>query len=401
MTDTEQTNRLGVNLTERRAIEAGMIFREQPTSDFGIDAQFELKESSTATGRLIAAQIKAGESQFTNEVEMGFWHYISKKHKNLWCNHSLPVVIVLCDLNSNVCYYEVVTHETCQSTDKKWKILVPKDKVLDVSSLPDLIAIASPIVAASDFTICSENDISYLGVKRISLDIVAHTGGKSLNKPLLRAIVRETLRIGQKSEYSRDEIAARALAGKTADVVFGFVYLREIDRESASWACRFQWVSESLPENSRPSSIPGEQGGGGLVIEWNKNMNLPKLLDERRTTKASYLEGVDRLLALLPAIEKELNAFFQLIEQSGAPLKLETMASTFEDSWDGEFSSPLECQRLNQAIQELLTTVGNVGLIYGQRNSHEEKRTKSMMKSYQDELVRLNRDISFLRQELR
>ena len=62
-------------LTGLRAGEAGLIFREQPTSDFGIDAQFEVKEGSTATGRLIAAQIKAGRSQFANETEGGFWHY--------------------------------------------------------------------------------------------------------------------------------------------------------------------------------------------------------------------------------------------------------------------------------------------------------------------------------------
>lgn len=401
MTDTEQTNRLGVNLTEGHALAAGLIFREQAVSDFGIDAQFELKDEAAATGRLIAVQIKAGASQFINSTETGFWYYISAKHKKLWLEHSLPVLIVLCDLDSNTCYYEVVTNETCQSTGNGWKILVPKGKVLGVSSLPDLVAIASPIAAASDFSICSEKDMSYAGAKRISLDIMAHTVGKSLNRPLLGAIVRKALRIGQKSQYSRDEIAAKALAGRTADVVWGFVYLREVDRASASWVCRFVWIKNNRTEDFRSLAIEGEKDGSGLVIDWNGNKELPKFLDERRATKAKYLENVDQLLTLLPAIKTELAKFFLLVEQSEEDLKLKAMAAAFEDFWDGRFAAPLECQRLNQAIQELLATVGNIGLIYGERLSRREIQTKSLLNGYQEELVRLNGDILFLRGEVR
>ena len=47
MPDTEQTNRLGMNLAEGRVLDAGHIFREQPISDFGIDAQIEIKDGKT------------------------------------------------------------------------------------------------------------------------------------------------------------------------------------------------------------------------------------------------------------------------------------------------------------------------------------------------------------------
>lgn len=40
------------------------VFREQPTDDFGIDAHIEVIHQNVATGRLLALQIKGGESWF-------------------------------------------------------------------------------------------------------------------------------------------------------------------------------------------------------------------------------------------------------------------------------------------------------------------------------------------------
>ena len=145
MSDNDQTDRRGVNLTNRRILDADMIFREQSNSDYGIDAQIELKIDERATGRLIAVQIKTGPTWFKKEDKnkTGFWYRFSDQHKNLWVKHSLPVIIVLCDLKSETCYYEMVTKENCISTGKEWKILIPKNKTLTTSSRDDLIEIAS------------------------------------------------------------------------------------------------------------------------------------------------------------------------------------------------------------------------------------------------------------------
>lgn len=59
--------RIGVSSTEKIINQLGMIFREQPTDDYGIDAQIETMENGCATGKLIAVQIKSGESYF-NEI---------------------------------------------------------------------------------------------------------------------------------------------------------------------------------------------------------------------------------------------------------------------------------------------------------------------------------------------
>ena len=47
---------------------AGYIFREQPISDYGIDAQIELIDEETVTGKLVALQIKSGASWFVEHL---------------------------------------------------------------------------------------------------------------------------------------------------------------------------------------------------------------------------------------------------------------------------------------------------------------------------------------------
>ena len=401
MQDSNQTDRQGINLTEQRVLDLGLIFREQPISDFGIDAQFELKVAGKSTGRLIAAQVKAGTSQFDKETEDGFWHYLSDRHRDLWINHSLPVVIVLCDLETRNCYYELVTPETCIRAGQQWKILVPKEKTLNASNLQNLVDIASPVAAASDFTIASEHDQSHAHAKRLSLDIVLHPGNKAVTKPFLGAIVRASLKLGQASSYSRDEISATALGDKPVDVVWGYVYLRDIDRVLAAWTCRFQWISPELEETWRPSVFQGEPSGDGLVIDWDGRAEISKLMDDNRTTKSAYLKQVDVLLGNLPAVQKELGDLIELGDQSPYAQSFSSRTEAFETQWEGSSLPPLECQRLDQALQEILATVGNSGLIWSQRGSRELRQVMAMMRTYSKDLERLNGEVSFLRRDVR
>ena len=401
MPDTDQVGELGVNLTGRRVLEAGHIFRRQEVSDFGIDAQIEIKEVGLATGRLIAVQIKSGASYFANEVDAGFWHYVSDRHRELWINHSLPVIVVLCKVDTNECFYEIVTDETCIRAGNRWKLLVPKDKILTSESASDLIALASPIVAASDYSIHAEHDESHANARRVSLDVVVHPGSRAINKPLLGAIARAALAHGQSSKYHRDELTEMIIGDRPVDVVWGFVYLRDVDRDSASWACKFQWISPSLDKRFCPLPFEGEKDGGGLVITWNNNTDLPKLLDERRATKADYLKRVDELLALLPPIREKLAVLVEKGDKTVVSEEFQSLASDYEGVWDDASTAPKECQRLDQAVQELIANVGNAGLIWGQRQSRDHRATLSFMKSYHKELDRLSVEIDFLRRDIR
>lgn len=59
--DTDSVNRQGVALVELRVTRHyGWIVRDQPTSDYGIDAHVEIREYGLPTGRLLGLQIKTG-----------------------------------------------------------------------------------------------------------------------------------------------------------------------------------------------------------------------------------------------------------------------------------------------------------------------------------------------------
>ena len=62
--DTDATDREGIGVCQVLVTRLGMVFREQSTSDFGVDAQVEMKRDGHPTGRLVGLQIKSGPSRF-------------------------------------------------------------------------------------------------------------------------------------------------------------------------------------------------------------------------------------------------------------------------------------------------------------------------------------------------
>ena len=372
MSDNNQIDRQGVVEVNRQVLKADLFFREQFNSDIGIDAQIEIKGGEEA-GRLIAVQIKSGLSWFKKEGKnkTGFWYCLCDRHKKLWLEHSLPVIIILHDPKTETCYYELVTEENCISTGKGWKIFIPRNKTLTASSRKDLIEIASPIVALSDLTVELEKDQSYLDIKRISLDVTVHPSKKAITKPFLGSIIRTALKIGQDSTYTRNEISEKRFEGKPTDVVWGYIYLREIDRKRTLWTCMFQWISPKLERKWWPSVIEGESNGNGLIIDWNSKTEIARYLDKNRATKKNYLAQTDVLLNRLPEIQKILNDLVQYGEKSPFADKFARETETFEKNWDGRRSAPSECQQLDQVIQEILAIVGNSGIIWKERDKRD------------------------------
>ena len=59
----------------RMAIEDGLgwLFREQPTEDYGIDANAEVVDYEEVSGKLLAIQIKGGKSWFKEPGPGGWW----------------------------------------------------------------------------------------------------------------------------------------------------------------------------------------------------------------------------------------------------------------------------------------------------------------------------------------
>lgn len=142
--DKARTASLGVTLTQL-AVERDLrwVFREQQKEDFGIDAQIEIVENGIALGLLLAVQIKGGPSWFRSRTDDGWWFREDGRHFNYWLSHSIPVIVVLADTDSEVCYWQFVSKSTVvEVKGSKWKLLVPRSQVLEASAVASLREIA-------------------------------------------------------------------------------------------------------------------------------------------------------------------------------------------------------------------------------------------------------------------
>ena len=131
-----------INLIVRKDMR--WIFRPQSISDRGIDAEIEIQdEDGDATGRLIALQIKTGPSYLSEKTATAYVFRGNNRHLSYWRRHSLPVVLVLHDPEANVSYWQSVSDENVEKTDKAWKIEVPFSQVFDKSAMKELFDLAA------------------------------------------------------------------------------------------------------------------------------------------------------------------------------------------------------------------------------------------------------------------
>lgn len=107
------------------------IFREQQKADMGIDAHVEICDSGHPSGRLIALQIKSGESWFKEQSDEGIVFRGSLEHLDYWLEHSLPVIIALYNPLNEEVVWQVVLSKHITRTTKAWKIIIPKSNKLN------------------------------------------------------------------------------------------------------------------------------------------------------------------------------------------------------------------------------------------------------------------------------
>lgn len=141
----EQTSRAGVYLAGLVVERLGWIFREQPIEDQGIDGHLEAAEGQTTaggthhrrgTGRLLAAQIKAGQSWFSVPSADGWWFRFNRTHAKLWLNHSLPMIVMLVDTDTEQVYWQEISDRTVQAAGEGFKVDVPSAQTVPAAAAP-------------------------------------------------------------------------------------------------------------------------------------------------------------------------------------------------------------------------------------------------------------------------
>ena len=119
------------------------FFREQTVDDYGIDAQIEVTSQEYPTGKMIAIQIKSGESYFISTTEEGIIFRFDEKHKKYWLGHVLPVIVLLYHPVSQECIWEVIDKFTVeQVSDTRYKIVIPKENKFGLCTKEKLLILA-------------------------------------------------------------------------------------------------------------------------------------------------------------------------------------------------------------------------------------------------------------------
>ncbi|BDB72286.1 hypothetical protein Cthiooxydans_46980 [Comamonas thiooxydans] len=137
---THQTERMGVNYASTIFTNYGWLFREQTTLDFGIDAHVEIFDAGDPypTGKLLALQIKSGKSFFDEPLpeDGGFVFRAEPKHVHYWLSHTMPVLVLFFNPETEEMYWQQVTKENLIRTGKGWKLTVPKSQRLEKGVIP-------------------------------------------------------------------------------------------------------------------------------------------------------------------------------------------------------------------------------------------------------------------------
>jgi len=120
------------------------IFRETTSSDIGIDGEIEIRNKDlTSHGRIISVQIKCGQSFLEEKSSSGYIFRGAMKHLRYWLEHTTPVIVILCDPDTEICYWEVIDLQKIEIHEKGWSIEIPFVNELNSSTCTELIKVAN------------------------------------------------------------------------------------------------------------------------------------------------------------------------------------------------------------------------------------------------------------------
>ena len=396
-----RTARIGVAGTNLLFEKLGWIFREQPIEDYGIDAHVEVVESNTATGKLIALQIKSGKSWFKQKTPDGFVFYVNTEHLEYWQEHSLPVMVVLYDNEEEIAYWQAVNSSNVQKTNKGWKLIIPFEQQINIQSLKKIQEFSRKLTATNGYTILLIQDLSHRGAKRYSANILL---SKEYAKPDMIEIARKITAELKSREYHKNNQVKQLWEGKEAQVIWLFLYLSLDDVSSANWICRTEWISKKLSPKFSPTKLDGEQIDDEIVIDWNKSYGeLATIFDSFKVTKEAYLDSMNCILSNTKVIVDKTIEFTdmfnrkQLIEANYLD-RMSQLHPEIEKLYlqvDRIGSAPTECSDLSQRFQRVMALAHNIVWPFSEKELETWESINrnywvgQYIKDYKKELLRL------------
>lgn len=406
--DRSSTERIGISSVQLLFEKIGYIFREQPVSDFGIDAHIEVVQENVVTGKLIAAQIKSGVSWFKEATEAGATFRSDEAHLNYWINHSLPVIVILYNPETDTAYWEIVSNDNVDKTPNGWKIAIPFAQKIDSSSKAAFERIAGKSIRRDNYTILSLRDTSHNGAKRYSANIFVESSTRS---DILEVVKKATEYIRQRMYY-RSEITKQRWGDTPAHVVFLFVYTSIDDLRMTNWICRSLWIDEELPEQFAPHRFKGDLLGGEIIVEWSTHYQMFRVLSQQSTlTKEEYLAiMMSHLKVLSPLVDEARNLTAALnannllgSEYMKRMAKLEVEVTKCYMSSTDIGLAPLECKDVSERFKSAIAFAHNVVLPFSEKGlaTWEERNrnylVRRALEDYSKEMIRLEFELEKIR----
>lgn len=362
---SSRIDRIGIQTVGLQFESAGYIFREQETSDYGIDAQIEVIDGESVTGQLIAIQIKSGSSWFKEKYDGGYVFRGKQKHLDYWLDHSLPVLIILCNTETSICYWQTITATNVIHTKKSWKINIPNYQRINPGMDVDLKRLVNKLPVHKNHTISSTDDVSHGAAKRYSLRIILnreHTQAEIID--LIKIVTTEAANC----EYHRSNITREHWGNSPAHVVWISVYPSAEDERNNNDLCQSEWFSETLSSGFKPSSNGGEEIAPNIKVCWNNNYLTRSRYNSKHTmSKENFIIQTTCLTKRTQSFINLACEFYNSYESRGNMESLGSkMTIGFEEINDiynsgiGLGLSPFECKDLSIKFQSLIAHAHNV-----------------------------------------
>jgi hypothetical protein len=387
-----KTDRIGIQTVGEQFERAGYIFREQPISDYGIDAQIEFVESEIVTGKLIALQIKTGVSWFQESTPQGYVFRGDKEHLEYWVEHSLPVLIILHNPETHTSYWQAIKTENVIPTGKGWKIIVPEIQRINPGMDVDLKRLVNKLSPHKSHTICQINDVSHGLAKRYSLRVILN---KEHSQAEIIDLIKKLTIDAINCEYHRSDITRNHWRNKPAHVVWLFIYPSAEDESNNNFICQTEWFSESIPLEAVPISIGGEEIVDGIKVKWKDDyLTLARFNEDNTISKETFVQKVlslaDEIYCLLNSAElvldeydKKAHDFSKLSNVLSRDYEQAT-ALYFEGTSLG--LSPYECKNASEKFQNMIAHAHNVYIFFGGVGANNDRTEDNLVWNIRSQL---------------
>lgn len=376
-------SRIGVASVQLAFQKLGFLFREQPIEDYGVDVHIEIVEQEHATGKLVALQIKSGESFFKEIRKQHIVYYATQNDVEYWLSVPFPVLLILYHPEEDIIYWQIVLDRTVEKTEKGYKILIPLTQQVNRSSVEIISQYAKKLPASRDYTLVKFEDISHGAAKRYSAKIQLN---KEFSKPELVHLIERIIQDLKYRKYQRNKLLQQRVGNQPADYILLFVAYSPEDIERCNWICRASWVNEKLDPAHIPNVLSSaEIYQNGIRIDWDsKYKQYSDYYASYTLTKEDFLERLDDLVLPVQDIVRQLSelnsAYFSgKINEEDYMTQMyrleKKLTPLYFDSSDLGYA-PFECRDLSQQFQNVMAISHNIVLPFSKIGSEVWEKSR-------------------------